>query len=72
MKLREYIDKLEALSTVHGQDLEVETTAAYGTRIPAYPPKLAYRLILKGRETKPAFYCGYEGEDRKGEAVIKV
>ena len=72
MKLREYIAELEALAQAHGDDLEVETYMFDFRRVSAGRPRLAHRLILQGRETKPRFYQRGDKDDRKGEPVMYV
>ena len=70
MKLSEYIKQLEFLFETEG-DLEVDTYREWD-RIQAPSPKVAFRKILKGRETKPRFWDWTDGEAAKGEKVIKI
>jgi len=70
MKLSKYIKQLEVLFETEG-DVEVDTYRAWD-RIPAPDPKVAFRKILKGRETKPRFWNWAGGEAAKGAMVIKV
>jgi len=69
MRVSRYIQILEDLMKEHG-NLEVETYS-YG-RKEARIPRIAYRKILKGRESKPDFHNSFDEENRKGEKVIKV
>jgi hypothetical protein len=71
MKISEYIKSLEEQLAFHG-DLEVETYAAAGHRVEAPPPTIGYRLILTNREWKARFWEQWEGEERKGEKVLRI
>lgn len=72
MKVSKYIQILEHLMKEHG-DLEVETTRVDFSRKEATKPMIAYRRILKGRESKSCFYSAIlDNEDRKGEKVIRI
>jgi hypothetical protein len=71
MKISEYIGILQAIAAEHG-DLEVDTLGGFGERRPAAPPRLAYRLILNGRQSKPRFWSSYaDHEDYKGQPVCR-
>jgi hypothetical protein len=71
MKISEYIAALETIKAEHG-DLEVQTHSGYG-RSEARDPKLAYEMVLKGRESSPRFCGEYErDESRRGEKVCRV
>lgn len=64
MKLSDYIELLEAILEEHG-DLEVQTDS-FSSRREALEPKIAYTLILRGRELVPRFWQKYaDEEDRK-------
>lgn len=71
MKISEYIAALESIRSQHG-DIEVQKSGTLGDRETAPEPKLAHALTLKGRETKPRFWCGGKDESRKGEPVCRV
>jgi hypothetical protein len=71
MTLNDYIVELEAIRREHGGQLEVEKSNI-GRRFTAYPPVVAYRKIPNKRESAPDFWDEYDGEDRKGEKVVRV
>lgn len=77
MKASEYIAAMQKLIDEHG-DLDVEHESPFMGRISANPPVLGWRLILKGRESKPRLWSPYcemsrdDAEVRKGEKVIAV
>ncbi len=69
MKASEYVLIMTRLVEKYG-DLDVETWAQ--GRRPASNPKLAHRLILKGRESRPEFWAEWQGEERKGDPVFYI
>jgi len=71
MRISDYIEQLQALGDEHG-DLEVELINLDLTRVTARAPVVSFRKILKGRESKPRFWSSYDGEDARGEPVIRV
>ena len=71
MLISEYIQKLLTLQQAHG-DIEVHTSGVMGHRIEAPAPTVAAKCKLKGREHKPKFWYTFDGEDRKGEAVVRI
>lgn len=73
MTLREYIESLEALAAEHGDEMEVQTYIL-GDRVVAPGPRVAYELILRGRQRKPGFWrdgCS-DHQGRQGKKVIRV
>ena len=68
MLVSEYIEQLKKFAEEHG-DLEVETYGFNDERITARTPRLAYKKILKGRESKPRF--AYFSEE-KGDPVCGI
>lgn len=71
MKISEYIKELKNLKAEHG-DLEVETYF-FGRRKEANPPEIAFRKKLKvRRDITPSFWGTYDGEDSKGDKVIRI
>lgn len=70
MKISEYIAKLESIKAEHG-DLEVETNMGM-SRWPVWVPVVAHKLILGKRERTPRFWMEWDGEERKGEKVVRV
>lgn len=71
MKLSTYILLLQSIQNEHG-DLDVDSLSVSFDRKEAKIPEIAYRKILKGRESKPSFWSSYSKEDCKGEKVVKV
>lgn len=72
MKVSEYINKLQALLNEHG-DIEVQKLNVCFDRVEATSPTIAYVKILKGRQSKPAFYDNYANDEfLKGNAVIRI
>ena len=72
MQLREYIHHLEQIEREHGGDIEVHGYTYDASRIPAGQPMVAYKRILKGRESKERFWASYDPEELKGAVVVKV
>lgn len=66
MKISEYIMRLSNIKKDHG-DLEVDTYGYPFKRVVAEAPQVAYRMILRPRESKSTFWVDFYGEDRKGE-----
>ena len=75
MRISEYIAALETIKAEHG-DLEIDTDSYNGARISARPPEIAYRQVLKPRESKPVFWRDFSGHWRlqheRGEKVVRV
>jgi hypothetical protein len=71
MSLDEYIDQLIAIREHEGGEIEVETTSWSGGRQSGIAPRVTWKLILKGRESTPRFW-DRDGEDRKGDKVVKI
>ena len=72
MQLREYIHHLEQIEREHGGDIEVHGYAYDASRKPAIRPMVAYKRILKGRESKKCFWAIFDPVELKGEMVVKV
>lgn len=74
MVISELIAALERIKTEHG-DLDVETDN-HGRRVPVNEVALAYRKVLKGRQTREEFWYPfldkYYGESRRGEPVCRI
>lgn len=71
MRLNDYILSLQQIEKEHGGNLAVESYFVYD-RVSARQPQIAYRKILKGRESKACFWDSYKTQDSKGEKVVKV
>lgn len=73
MKISEYIKALETIRAEHG-DLELDTMSVDGCRRPACSPKVGFRKILKGRESKPAFWYEWASDcvGRQGDKVCVI
>jgi len=72
VKISEYIAQLAAIQLEHG-DLECETFNYHGDRVTARLPVAAFKKVLRGRESKPSFYEGYDkDESRRGEKVCRI
>lgn len=71
MRVSDYIIKLEELKKQNG-DVEVETYNSFSGRRTANAPKVSFTKVLRGRESKPAFYDTYMDQDRKGDLVIEI
>lgn len=72
MKLSAYILELQQLLMDHG-DLEVETLNVNFHRFAAPRPRIAYRKILTGLESRPKFFAeGSVLENLRGERVVRV
>lgn len=70
MTLNSFINILESLREEYGGDLEVEQYF-YGRKT-VNTPRIGFRKILKGRESRPDFWETYDGEERKGQMVIRI
>lgn len=70
MKISEYIAELERIKGEVG-DVEVETDGYDGVR-PASAPRISFKKILTGRESKQRFWNTWESEERKGELVCRI
>lgn len=70
MKISEYIYHLESVRSQIG-DVEVQRDG-YKGRSDARQPQVGYVLLLRSRESRPRFWNGYEGDDRKGDPVCRV
>ena len=73
MILSDYIKALQAIEAEHG-DLEVQTEFCDQARVEAGKPKVAFALVLKGRESKPRFWLDWfsDHKDRKGQKVVRL
>lgn len=72
MKISEYVRRLEAIITEHG-DLEVEIDSPFIGRIEASAPTIAYRGVLRGRQNKPRFWDKFHDDDQyRGERVVRI
>lgn len=71
MKISQYITALQALMDLHG-DLDMEVLTADCNRNSVKEPHVAFRKILKGRESKPSFWRSWDALDRKGDKVVEV
>jgi hypothetical protein len=72
VKITEYIAALETIKAEHG-DLEVQTLVLGFGRAAASSPRVAYKQVLRGRESKPCF--AYEREQdptRIGAKVCRI
>ena len=73
MTLADYIIELQKLEAEHGSDIEVCVAAFNGERLAASSPKVAYKLILKGRERLERFWYEYADDNNyQGKKVIKL
>ena len=70
MTISEYMRELEATAKEHG-DLDVEHLDIDG-RWPARQPAVAFRKILTGRKSRPAFWSSFDPESERGEKVVRV
>jgi hypothetical protein len=70
MKISTLIELLQEMQEVHG-DLDVETMAG-GRRCTLKEPKLAYRYILKPRESAHRFWSNYDPVERLGDPVCRI
>jgi hypothetical protein len=71
MKISEHIVAMQALQDEHG-DLDVERVDARYDRVMANQPIIAFRKILKGRESKPCFFSTSDSPEQKGEKVCQI
>lgn len=71
MKISEYVAKLEEIERTEG-DLEVMSDSAMGYRIVALGPRIAYELVLQGRESVPRFWAEYCVVSRRGKKVVRI
>lgn len=69
MQLSRYIKELESLLKEHG-DVEVQKYNTCFDRVDASTPVIAYKRVLKVRESKPAFT--ESGSPVAGEKVVRV
>jgi hypothetical protein len=68
MNVSELIVELEAFRREHG-DVEVETLDLSCNRVAVRRPRVAWRRLLVGRETKPRFWHPVHGLEVRGEKV---
>ena len=71
MKISELIGLLQAMQEEHG-DLEVEGLDINGYRRPINPPRLAYKMILTGKQWKDSFWYGGYSVERRGDLVCRL
>lgn len=72
MKISEYIAQLSVIQLEHG-DLECESFNYHGERFTARDPCVAFKKVLRGRESKSSFYEEYtKDETRRGEKVCRL
>jgi hypothetical protein len=71
MTISQLITALQAIQQEHG-DLEVDTTGFDCRRTSQQAPEIAYRKVLQGRESRPAFFHKLDGESRRGDKVVRL
>jgi hypothetical protein len=71
MKISELIKELEEFKKLNG-DLEIHRSTTSMDRVACNRLELRNIKVLSKRESKPCFWNKYDGDEKKGEAVVAI